>query len=90
MSKPRSSTPPRSLHRTEGIIPAPRAPTPSAAAIDEAIKAKVEGKKKVILFNLSGHGLMDMTSYDAYLAGNAAMRAEGRKQKRMKDEARVE
>jgi tryptophan synthase beta chain len=39
------------------------------AAIDEAIKAREEGKKRVILFNLSGHGLMDMSSYDAYQSG---------------------
>jgi tryptophan synthase beta chain len=38
------------------------------AAVDEAIKAREEGRKRVILFNLSGHGLMDMNSYDAYLA----------------------
>jgi tryptophan synthase beta chain len=37
--------------------------------IDEAKKAKEEGKEKVILFNYSGHGLMDLLAYDAYLSG---------------------
>ena len=41
-----------------------------AAAIKEAIQCKVEGKKKTILFNLSGHGLVDMAAYDQYLAGD--------------------
>jgi tryptophan synthase beta chain len=40
-----------------------------AAVIQEALKAKEEGKQKVILFNLSGHGLMDLNGYDAYLQG---------------------
>jgi tryptophan synthase beta chain len=55
--------------RTEGFIPAPETSQALAAVIDEAKKAKVEGKKKVILFNYSGHGLMDLTGYDAYLSG---------------------
>ena len=41
-----------------------------SAAVDEAIKAREEGKKKVILFNLSGHGLLDLAAYDSYLAGH--------------------
>ncbi|MDK2838356.1 MAG: tryptophan synthase beta chain, partial [Bacteroidota bacterium] len=56
--------------RTEGIIPAPESTHAIAAAIDEALKAKEEGSKKVILFNLSGHGLIDMSAYDQYLAGD--------------------
>jgi len=40
-----------------------------AVAIREAIKAKEEGKEKVILFNWSGHGLVDMAAYEAYLSG---------------------
>lgn len=55
--------------RTEGFIPAPETSHAIACAIDEANKAKEEGKEKVILFNWSGHGLMDLTGYDAYLAG---------------------
>ena len=56
--------------QTEGIVPAPESAHAIAAAIDEAIKCKVEGTKKTILFNLSGHGLVDMTAYDQYLAGD--------------------
>ena len=41
-----------------------------ATVIDEALKAKEEGKKKVILFNLCGHGLMDMTAYEAHMGGH--------------------
>lgn len=56
--------------RTEGIIPAPESNHAIAAAIKEALKAKEEGKKKVILFNLSGHGFVDMSAYDQYMAGD--------------------
>ena len=55
--------------QTEGIIPAPESSHAVRAAIDEAIQAREEGKKRIILFNLSGHGLIDMPSYDAYLSG---------------------
>jgi tryptophan synthase beta chain len=55
--------------RTEGFIPAPETSQAIAAVIDEAKKAKEEGVEKVILFNYSGHGLMDLTGYDAYLSG---------------------
>jgi tryptophan synthase beta chain len=58
------------LARTEGIIPAPETNHALAAVIDEANKAKEEGKVKVILFNWSGHGLLDLTAYENYLAGN--------------------
>jgi len=54
---------------TEGMICAPETSHAIAAAIDEAVKAREEGKEKVILFNYSGHGLMDLTGYDAYLSG---------------------
>jgi len=40
-----------------------------AAVVDEAMRAKEEGKEKVILFNWSGHGLVDLSAYDAYLSG---------------------
>lgn len=56
--------------RSEGIIPAPESTHAIAVAIREALKAKEEGKEKVILFNLSGHGLIDMAAYDKYFAGN--------------------
>ncbi len=55
--------------RTEGIVPAPETTHAIAGAIREANKAKEEGKEKVILFNFSGHGLMDMVGYDKYLTG---------------------
>jgi tryptophan synthase beta chain len=55
--------------RTEGIIPAPETTHAIAAVINEAKKAKEEGKEKVILFNFSGHGLMDLLGYDKYFAG---------------------
>ncbi len=54
----------------EGIVPAPEASHAVRAAIDEAMLAREEGKERTILFNLSGHGFMDMTAYDNYLAGN--------------------
>ncbi len=56
--------------RTEGIIPAPETSHAIAAVIDEAKKAKEEGKERVILMNWSGHGLMDLQGYDRYLNGN--------------------
>ena len=56
--------------RTEGIIPAPESCHAIAAAIREANKAKEEDKQQVILFNLSGHGLIDMTAYDNYINGD--------------------
>lgn len=49
--------------RTEGILPAPESSHAIAAAIDEAIKAKGEGRRPVILFNLSGHGFLDISAY---------------------------
>jgi tryptophan synthase beta chain len=55
--------------RTEGIVPAPETNHAIAGAIREAKKAREEGKEKVILFNFSGHGLMDMVGYDKYLTG---------------------
>lgn len=58
--------------RTEGIIPAPESSHAIAAAIREAKKANEEGTAPVILFNLSGHGLIDMSAYDQYLAGDLA------------------
>ncbi len=56
--------------RSEGIIPAPETNHALATVVDEARKAKEEGKEKVILFNWSGHGLLDLTAYDNYFAGN--------------------
>ena len=56
--------------RTEGHIPAPETSHAIAQTIREAKQAKQEGKAKVILFNWSGHGLMDLSGYDAYLQGH--------------------
>jgi len=55
--------------RSEGIIPAPETTHAIASVIREASKAKEEAKEKVILFNMSGHGLMDLRGYDLYLKG---------------------
>jgi tryptophan synthase beta chain len=55
--------------KTEGIIPAPESTHAIAATIREALKAKEEGKEKTILFNLSGHGWMDLIGYEKYMAG---------------------
>ncbi len=55
--------------KTEGIIPAPETTHAIAATIREAKKAKEEGKEKVILFNFSGHGLMDLVGYNKYIKG---------------------
>jgi tryptophan synthase beta chain len=55
--------------RTEGFISAPETNHAIAMVIREAIKAREEGKQKVILFNWSGHGLVDMAAYEAYMRG---------------------
>jgi tryptophan synthase beta chain len=55
--------------RTEGLIPAPESTHAIRVVIDEALAAKESGERKVILFNLSGHGYFDMTSYQRYLSG---------------------
>jgi tryptophan synthase beta chain len=56
--------------RTEGFIPAPETSHAIAAVVAEARKAKEEGKEKVILFNWSGHGLMDLVGYNRYMEGH--------------------
>ena len=55
--------------RAEGIIPAPESAHAIRVAIDEALRCKREGTKRVIAFNLSGHGHFDMTAYEAYHRG---------------------
>jgi len=55
--------------RTEGFIPAPETNHAIASVLDVAKQAKEEGKEKTILFNWSGHGLVDLAAYDAYLSG---------------------
>ena len=58
--------------KAEGIVPAPESCHAIAATINEALKCKESGEAKTILFNLSGHGLVDMTAYDQFLAGTLA------------------
>jgi tryptophan synthase beta chain len=55
--------------RTQGTVPAPETGHAIRAVIDEALAAKEEGAERVILFNYSGHGLLDLSAYDAYLRG---------------------
>jgi tryptophan synthase beta chain len=55
--------------RAEGIIPAPETAHAIRGAIDEALRAKESGEKKVICFNFSGHGHFDMQAYEDYFAG---------------------
>jgi tryptophan synthase beta chain len=55
--------------RTEGIVPAPESAHAIAAVIAEAEQAREAGKKRVILFNLSGHGLLDLSAYESHLSG---------------------
>jgi tryptophan synthase beta chain len=55
--------------RTEGILPAPEPSHAIRAVVNEAIKCREEGKKRVILFNLCGHGMLDLPAYDAFLSG---------------------
>lgn len=54
---------------TEGIIPAPESSHAVRVAIDEALRCKQEGLPQTILFNLTGHGLLDLSSYGSFLAG---------------------
>lgn len=56
--------------RTEGILPAPESTYAIAGALDEARKADIEGVSKTILFNLSGHGHLDISAYEKYFEGN--------------------
>ncbi len=55
--------------RTEGIVPAPESAHAIAAVADAAIQARAAGQKRVLLFNLSGHGLLDLSAYETYLTG---------------------
>jgi len=55
--------------RSEGLVPAPESAHAIAAVVDEAIRCREEGKKRVIVFNLSGNGLLDLAAYDTYLSG---------------------
>jgi tryptophan synthase beta chain len=63
--------------RTEGFVPAPETNHAIACVIEEAKKAREEGKERVILMNFSGHGLIDLGAYDAFLSGKLEDRALG-------------
>ncbi|MFD7750312.1 TrpB-like pyridoxal phosphate-dependent enzyme [Streptomyces sp. NPDC059698] len=60
----------RTFAKAEGIIPAPESAHAIARAIDEAVEARRQRRKSVILFSLSGHGLLDLGAYDQFLAGD--------------------
>lgn len=55
--------------QAEGLLPAPESCHAIRVAIDEALDARQKGEKRTILFNLSGHGHFDLSSYQAYLSG---------------------
>ena len=55
--------------RSEGIVPAPESSHAISVVIDEAVKCREENRKRVIVFNLSGNGLLDLAAYDTYLSG---------------------
>src|SRR5690606_11902736 len=55
--------------RTQGKVPAPETAHAIRAAVDEALAAKEAGEERVILFNYSGHGFLDLAAYDAYNRG---------------------
>lgn len=55
--------------RAEGVVPAPESAHAVACAIDEALAARRQRRKRVILFSISGHGLLDLSAYEQYLAG---------------------
>ena len=55
--------------RNEGVVPAPESAHAIAAVVSEAIRCREEGKSEVLLFNLSGHGLLDLSAYESYLHG---------------------
>ena len=63
--------------RTEGIVPAPESSHAIAAAVDEAVKCREEGKKRVLVIGLSGNGLLDLAAFDTYLSGGMKDGPEG-------------
>lgn len=56
--------------KSEGVVPAPESSHAIKIAVDEAKKCKESGEEKTIVFNLSGHGLLDLVGYYKYLSGN--------------------
>ena len=59
----------RLFTQNEGIVPAPESAHAILTAIDEALAAKDAGEAKTILFNLTGHGYLDLGAYEQFLAG---------------------
>jgi tryptophan synthase beta chain len=59
----------RLFAQTEGIVPAPESAHAIRTAVDEALQAKEEGASRNILFNLTGHGFLDLGAYDSFLSG---------------------
>lgn len=55
--------------RNEGVVPAPESAHAIAAVVNEAIRCREHGRREVLLFNLSGHGLSDLSAYESYLHG---------------------
>jgi tryptophan synthase beta chain len=55
--------------RNEAVVPAPESAHAIHAAVEEALRAREAGQKRVILLNLSGHGLLDLSSYESFLTG---------------------
>src|SRR5512138_1676115 len=55
--------------QSEGIVPAPESAHAISAVVQEALKAREEGRKRVLVFNLSGHGLLDLSAYETYQTG---------------------
>ncbi len=62
--------------RTEGIVPAPESAHAISVVIDEAVRCREENRKEVVVFNLSGHGLLDLAAYETYLSGKMRETAE--------------
>jgi tryptophan synthase beta chain len=69
----------RVFAKTEGIIPAPESSHAIKSAVEQALKCKVSGEGKTILFNLSGHGFLDLSAYESFLKGNMAKNGEKKK-----------
>jgi tryptophan synthase beta chain len=63
--------------RSEGLVPAPESAHAIAAVVDEAIRCREEGRKRVLVFNLSGNGLLDLAAYDTYLHGRVSEDGNG-------------
>jgi tryptophan synthase beta chain len=61
--------------RCEGTIPAPESAHAIHSVVQHALKARASGERTIILFNLSGHGIFDLSAYESFLSGKMAMTA---------------